>query len=151
MNEEQRKECVDVLGTLMDDVSDLKDRLGYLIDGHQLHQDRTPQATNILQSANELHKLADMLRNASDELKQLGGHTVQEYVTEWYRSLHWDMDPMIFEIAEEDLEDPEYESIAYQGDDKWQVIMTTKTHGRERVVVQSDGATWWQCYSADFI
>lgn len=149
MQDTTRREIIPDLDDFAARADELKQELKSLIEHHQLYQDKRPLATACMQVVNEAYKFVRNLREASDTLKRAGAEHIQAYVTGWYRDLHFDMDDPLVEISEEEVIDPDFESITYEGDDKWTVIMTTKTHGRERIVVQSDSASWYQVYSAD--
>jgi hypothetical protein len=150
MQEATRREIVSALSASLARADKLKQELDTLVEQHQLYQDKSGLATVCVQVVNEAYKFVRHLREANDALKRAGAEHIKSYVTGWYRDLHFDMDPLV-EIAEEDITDPDFESITYDGDDQWTVIMTTKTHGRERIVVYSDTASWDEIYAADRI
>ena len=145
MEENVRKEVIPELDQLTARASELKKELDYLLDRHNLNKDE-----GLASAFNAAGKLESTLRSASDVFKRNGADWIQDYITSWYRNLHYDMHPVV-EIPEEDITDPVYESITYQGENTWEIIMTTLTHGRERVIVHSDTATWDEVYSAERI
>jgi hypothetical protein len=151
MDKKQREELIPELEALTIKANELKLEFDNLVEHYQIHQDKSPEGQKIYTACNATYTLYSWLVAASDGLKKLGSGYIRDTVTGWYRLLHYDMSDPLVEIAEEDIEDPEYESITYQGNDRWEVIMQTVTHGRERVIVDSDGATWQQVYSADKI
>ena len=145
MEENVRKEVIPELDQLTTRASELKKELDYLLGRHNLYKDE-----GLASALNAAGKLESTLHKASDALKRNGADWIREYITGWYRDMHYDMHPVV-EMPEEDITDPVYESITYKGDNTWEIIMTTPTHGRERVVVHSDTATWEEVYSADRI
>jgi hypothetical protein len=94
-------------------------------------------------------QLTGILQSTNNNLKQGRADWVKDAITSWYRNLHYDVRPIV-EIREEDITDPVYESVAYKGDDKWEIVMTTLTHGRERIVLHAcNGVDWPGVYSAE--
>lgn len=148
MNEQTRKDCITSLDTILHKAEQTMQSLDSLVDRHTIYQDKSQQAQRIYAACNVAHILAREIREASESLKEQGADYIRSTVIGWYRSLHWDITP-ITRIEEEEVKDPEIESIKYLETDKWGVIMTTPTHGRERVIIISDGATWQEVYSAD--
>ncbi len=135
MKEEQRKELIPEVDQLASKAKELRTELGYLLDRHRLYKDES-----LVLASNNAYKLVASLQAASDALKRANAHRLQAYLTDWYH----------FRLDEDDgIPDPVFESITYKGNDEWEIIMTTTTHGRERVVVHSNAATWEQVYSTD--
>lgn len=149
MNDEQRKLVLPELDSLTTDARELVRKLEKLIAEHNLHLAGNEPA--ILASAYSANELWQDLKNASEAIRLQCVSDVQHYVTSWYRALHWDMSDPLVQIAEEDLTDPIFESCTYDGDDHWSVIMKTLTHGRERVIVLSDGVDFTGVYSSEKI
>ena len=145
MEENGRKEVIPELDQLTARARELQKELDYLLGRHNLYKDEA-----LVSALSAAGKLVNTLCSASDALKRNGADWIREYITDWYRDLHYDMHPVV-EIPEENITDPVYESITYTGENTWEIIMTTPTHGRERLVVHSDTATWEQVYSADRI
>jgi hypothetical protein len=145
MEENVRKEVIPELDQLRARASELQKELDYLLGRHNLYKDE--ELASALSTAG---KLVSTLRGASDALKGNGADWIREYITGWYRDMHYDIHPVV-EMPEEDITDPVYKSITYKGENTWEIIMITPTHGRERVVVHSDTATWEEVYSADRI
>jgi len=147
MNADQRKELIPELDSFLRQADALKRSLDSSIEEHRLFADTSAEGAEVMKAVNTAHKLVSSLRHASDTLKEANSDEIKTYVTGWYHLLHFDMHPVV-EIAEKDVVDPDYEMVSYQGDDTWEIIMTTPTHGCERVVVHSDTATWDRVYSA---
>lgn len=91
------------------------------------------------------YDLVNALEDASSAFKRANAALIEAHVTRWHRFRLDDGDNE--DIPEEP--DPVYESVIYDGGDVWSVTITTPTHGRERVVVHSDAASWHSVYSAD--
>jgi hypothetical protein len=135
MNEEQRRAAIPALDELTDQAHSLDKELNAVIQNQSLtQQDYT---TPIL---NTSYRLVSELRQASDALKRLGTARIQSFVTRWSHLRQDDEDNA--------LPDPAFDSIHYDGENVWTVVMTTSTHGKERLVVHSDAATWNDVYSA---
>ena len=148
MNDEQRRAILPELDNLTTDARELVRKLEKLIAEHSLHEaDNEP---SILASAYRANELWQDLKNASEAIRLLCVGDVLDYVTAWYRTSHYDISALLV-IAEKDLTDPVYELCTYDGDDHWSVIMKTLTHGRERVVVLSDGVDFIGVYSSEKI
>lgn len=154
MNDEQRKLVLPELDGLTTDARELVRKLEKLIAEHNLHLAGNDPA--ILASAHSANELWQNLKNASEAIRLQCVGDVQDYVTSWYKALHYDMSDPIVEVDEvnllyRDLPDPIFESCTYDGDDHWSVIMKTLTHGRERVIVLSDGVDFTGVYSSEKI
>lgn len=145
MTEDQRIALIPELEHLRFKAVALHEALDELI--RTSHED-TPVFREIDTAWRAIHQCRTALRDASDDLKREGAGWIQASVTSWYRELHYDIRPRV-EIAEEGITDPVFESVKYKGGDTWEVVMVTQTHGRERIIVNSDGATWQQVYSAE--
>ena len=144
MNEEQQHAIIAELDELAERARAVKRDLNYLIERNHLYKDETFKGTYSAAST-----LVSSLQNASDALKRGRSAWIQKCLTDWYRFLHWDTRPVV-EIAEEDLTDPVYESITYKGNNEWEILMRTLTHGRERIVLYAcDGVNWPGVYSAE--
>lgn len=149
MNDEQRRAVLPELDRLTREAQDLMNDIDELLAGHGLIKDPTLAPCNVAG-----HKLRNELRNAAETLRRESASDVQNYVTGWYRALHYDMSDPIVEVDEKDLTDPLYESCTYDGQDsfhdwyKWTVVMQTVTHGREKVIVFGDGVDF-TIYSAE--
>lgn len=94
---------------------------------------------NIREALSKAYMLPQILCSASEDLKRTQAHYVTGYVTDWY---HWRLEDDDMEIT-----DPTIEHINYKGNDVWEVVINTTTHGREKLVVHSNAATWEQLYS----
>ncbi len=57
---------------------------------------------------------------------------IQAHVTVWHR----------LRLDDGQEGDPTFESIIFDGVDVWTLIIQTAIHGREQVIVHSDGETW---------
>jgi len=132
-----RKEVIPELDQLTAKASELKKELDYLLGRHNLYRDE-----GLASAFSAAGKLVNALRSASDTLKREGAKSIQDYITDWY---HLRTDDEV------GIPDPVYESVTYTGDDTWEIVMNTTTHGKERVIVHSNTATWDQVYSADSI
>jgi hypothetical protein len=152
MQETTRQALIPALGDIWQEADELKQRFYYLCEHHQMYQDKTSPEGQAVNTA--LDKAYAFTRALTDALKALkntpaGAQYVRDSITSWYRGLHWDMPSALVEIDEADLQDPVYESVEYKGQDVWVVVMTTTTHGRERLEIHGDGATWCDVYSCD--
>lgn len=140
MNDEQRRAILPELDRLTRETEKIKNELDYSLSEHKINE----PAMKLL--AETAHTMYRRLYSAAETLRRESVATVQDYVTGWYHALH-------VEVHEDYLPDPVYESCTYDGsgfvDDQWTVIMTTVTHGREKVIVQSDGVSYFQVYSAE--
>ena len=145
MEENVRKEVIPELDRLTARASELKEELDYLLGRHNLYKDE-----GLASALSAAGKLETALHSASNTLKRNGADWIRDYITGWYRDMHYDMHPVV-ELPEEEITDPVYESITYQGENTWEIIMITRTHGKERVLVHSDTSTWEQVYSAERI
>lgn len=135
MNEEQRRAAIPALDELTDKAADLRKEFDALVEGQHLATQK-----RITLASNTSYRLVNELQLASDALKQSGAHRVGSCVMRWSHLRQED--------TEYQLPDPVFESIHYDGENVWTVLMTTTTHGRERLVVHSDTATWDEVYSA---
>jgi hypothetical protein len=142
ISEEDRKEVIPELNRLVARLKEIEREMYYLRQRCLIRE--------VSHSYELVYAAAASLRDASDAIKQFGTDYIRATVNGWYRILHFDMDPLV-EIQEKDIEPPAIESITYKGEDTWEVLMTTTTHGRERVVIHSDGASWQQVYSAEAV
>jgi len=69
---------------------------------------------------------------------------VKDSITDWHRFRIDDLD--------NSTDAPIYERVAYQSNDRWEIIMRTPTHGRERIVLHAcNGVDWPGVYSAEQI
>lgn len=141
MQETQRCEILPELDELARKANKLKKELDDLVEQHHLYQDKSVQAVACVQAVNDAYKFVRALRETSDVLKQAGVERIRTSVTAWH---HFRLDD-----EEGSAANPIYESITYNGEDKWTVIISTETHGRERVVVHSNTANWEQVSSAE--
>lgn len=152
MNEEQRRAILPELDRLTAQAETIRSELDALIARYKAYEYDPMLAT----PAHTARNLCNALHSSAETLRRESARAVQDYVTSWYKSLHWDMSDPIVEIDEKDLTDPTFESCSYDGQDsfddwyKWTVIMTTKTHEREKVVVLGDGVDF-QVYSSEKI
>ncbi len=135
MNEAQRTTAIPTLDELTSKAADLRKEFDSLIDRQHL---ATAEGSTL--ASNTSHQLVNTLQRASDALKWSGVARVQSYVTRWSH----------FRQEDEDYTrpDPVFESITYNDENVWTVVMTTTTHGKERLVVHSDTATWNDVSSA---
>ena len=134
MNEEQRRAAIPVLDELMDKAADLRNTLNAVIEDQSLANE-----SHIISASNRSYQLVNELQCASDALKRSGAARIQSYLTQWSH-MRQEEDP--------EQPDPVFESITYDGENVWTVLMTTTTHGRERLVVHADTATWEEVSSA---
>lgn len=143
LKDDPRNELIPKLDEFTQRAEELKKEIDYLTNRAQLYKDE-----KLAKAWGDASRLVASLQDVSDTLKRANTDRIRTYVTEWYRFLHFDMHP-VTEMAEEDITDPEFESITYNGNDTYEVVMRTLTHGRERIVIHSDGASWEEVYSAD--
>jgi hypothetical protein len=153
MQETTRRAIVSALSDDIARADELKQELDALVEHHQLYQDKSPLATASVQVVNETYKFVRRLRETNDTLKRSGAAAIAEYVRWWYKDLHYDMHPLPGHEIPEDQEPPEptIERVSFQGGSVWEVILVTPTHGRERIIVHSDTASWDEVYSAERI
>lgn len=143
---EQATEIIPALDDLAGKAKGITEEINLLQNSLQLYQDEALCKVYVAAS-----KLVGVLKSVNDEIKRSRADWVRDAITGWYRDLHWDMHPAV-EIAEEDVVDPEYESVVYKGHDEWEVIMATSTHGRELIVLRGcNGIDWTGVYSAERI
>ena len=145
MNEEQRRAILPELDRLTREAEKIRKELDDVVKQQMLYNDANLTTADIA-----LLNALRALRHAAETIRK-DCAPVQDYVTSWYKALHFDMSDPLVEVAEEDLTDPVYESCTYDGNEQWTVIMQTVTHGREKVIVQSDGVSYFQVYSAEKI
>jgi hypothetical protein len=143
MDEQQRRDIIPELDQLIDRANELKTSYHYLIEHHRLYVDKGVESQQVQAACNALYKVAREMQAASDALKKAGIDYIKGYAATWY-GWHVEEEP---DAA--DLPDPDIESVTYQGDDRWEVIMSTVTDGRARMIIQSNAATWDQVYSFD--
>jgi uncharacterized protein YacL (UPF0231 family) len=138
MREDQRTDVIPQLDSIALRADKLREEIDSIINSHQLYKDESLAPASLAS-----YQFVRALKNASDTLKRANTGQIESYVTSWH----------LFRVDDEQGEDvnnvPQFESISYQGSDDWVVIMTTATHGRERLVVNGDTVTWTQVYSAD--
>lgn len=146
ITESQRKELIAELESILKEATEVKTSLYYVVEHYHLYNE--PEITP---ASNLSYKFVGELKTAIDALVKAGVGYIQSYVTGWYTDLHFDMSDPIKEVPEDKVQPPIFESVIYQGDNKWEVIMQTETHGRERVIVHSNAASWADVYSADKI
>ena len=135
MNEEQRRAAIPQLDELTSKAAGLRKEMDALMDQHHLANEGFMR-----RASNASYNLVNTLQQASDALKQSGAHRVEAYVMRWSHLRQED--------TQYQMPDPVFESITYNGENVWTVLMTTTTHGKERLVVHSDTATWEDVYSA---
>jgi hypothetical protein len=133
MHEQQRRELIPEFDRLAAQADQLRKELDSLIERYQLYRD-----VSTIALYNESARLTRSLQGAGDTLKRAGTHRIRACLTDWYHCRTDD---------EEGIPDPVFESITYDGNDTWTVMMRTTTHGRERVIMHSDTATWDDIYS----
>lgn len=140
----QLREIIPALDEFVEKAKEIARQIDYLQGNLQLRQDDALCKIYLAAS-----RLVGTLTSASDEIKRGRADWVKECLSGWYRDLHWDMGPAV-EIPEEDVADPEYESVDYKGHDEWEIIMTTPTHRREKVILRAcNGIDWLGVYSAE--
>jgi hypothetical protein len=140
LNDKQRKELIPSLDEFFAKADDLRKEIQYLLDSNGLYKDPI-----LIPVSNASFDLARTVQEASDKLKGAGTQWVKSYVIAWYRAIHYDIDPT-FVIAEEDIKDPEILSVKYKGHNRWEVLMSSLTHGKELVLIDSDTSSWEQIY-----
>lgn len=138
MNDQQRKVVIPELDTFVSQAKNIEKELDYLVSRHRLYQDPA-----LLKASSSASNLVGTLKEISSELKRANVDFVRSCVIDWHRFR------VEGDIPDDEIVDPDIESICYEGNDTWRIIMTTPTHGKERVIVNSDAATWEQVYSAD--
>ena len=144
LTNEQQKEIIPELDDLAEDARKIAKEIDYLQGRLGLYQNET--LGKLYGAASQL---AGTIASTNDDLKLLRTDWVKDSITSWYRDLHYDMHPIV-EIREEDITDPVYERVAYNGDDRWEIIMSTTSHGRERIVLHAcNGVDWPGVYSAE--
>ncbi len=116
---------------------DLDSSLGWLDSADGAWKD-----PNVSGAHNAAHQLVKMLREAGDALKKQNEDIIRSYAIDHYRFR------VELDIPEDQIEDPVIESVSYQGDNRWFVIMTTTTHGREKMTIDTDTASWEQLYDS---
>ncbi len=135
MNEDQRRAAIPALDELTSKAADVRKEFDALIKSQSLANQK-----RVTFASNSSYRLVNELQHASDALKRSSVAHIQSYVTQWSHDRQWETD--------EEQPDPVFESIHYDGENVWTVVMTTTTHGKERLVVHSDTATWDEVYSA---
>lgn len=88
------------------------------------------------------HQFVKALREAGDALKKQNEDVIRAYAVGHYRFR------VELDIPEDEIEDPVIEQVEYAGNNRWFVTMTTSTHGREKMTIDSDTASWEQLYDS---
>lgn len=157
MDQEKRIATITTLDELLERAEALQQSYWYLSESLYSIYKESPETTMVYGLSSFASALVAETRAAAAAIKSNaeGEQYVKDSVTGWYRALHFDMSDPLVEIPEDEIEDPVYESIKFIGagdkPNRWEVIMLTATHGRERITVDSDGASWQQVYNAEKI
>lgn len=137
MNNEQRQAVIAELDELVPQARAIAVALDHLMSRQSLYQD-----ANLCQVSAGASRLIGTLMEVNDALKRAGTAYIQACVIDWYRFR------VELDVPEKEVVDPTIEALTYDGRDTWTVRITTPTHGRERVVLHSDGTSWSEVYSA---
>jgi hypothetical protein len=137
IDEAKRKELIPELDQIMRQADELRKDLGYLVDKDGVRDNATLYA-----SLTNAYALVRSLREVGDMLKRAGEGRIRAQVVDWYRFR------VEIDVPEGQIVDPDIESVIYKGEDRWEIIITTPTHGREKVTIDSDTASWDQVYDA---
>jgi hypothetical protein len=157
MDLEKRKAIIATLDDLLKQAEALKKEYWYLSESLYSIYKQSPEAEKIYGLSSFASALVSHTREAAAAIKSNaeGEQYVKDSVTGWYRALHFDMSDPLIDLSEDEIDDPVYEAVRFIGSgdtpDRWEVIMLTATHGRERIIVYSDGASWQQVYNAEKI
>ena len=137
MDSETRKDVMAGVDDLLQQAQTSQREFAALLTEHEVTG--PPLLTRGARDAFDL--LVGTLRRASDALRREGTQYVKDCMPGWFRQ-RADIDDASVSMGR-------IEEIRYDGNDQWTVIASTAEYGRERIIVHSDGASYWQVYSSD--
>lgn len=137
IEESSRIELIPELDRFLRQADEMRKEIDSCFDSENRWKE--PYLANVSQAT---YGLVKALREAGDTLKRANQHIIEAYAIDHYRFR------VEIDIPEDQIEDPVIESIEYQGNDRWFVVMSTTTHGREKMTIDTDTASWEQLYDA---